>query len=169
MQHQQQDQLRSPWMHDPSQRAKHNPATKNCNSNTKQAASRQDFRTDFQRFHGHQTLNHPRRQMNESLWNPKSAVSSMNESLSLFCGIQLLYIRKHLQHFFWFVLLIYFPPILWYSHTGDYKRKLDKFGYRSQRKVGKFAIFGWPAGTYYINMAVSPKFKIFKIIFLKKT
>jgi hypothetical protein len=50
---------------------------------SKQAASRQDFRTDFQRFHGHQTLNHPCIQMNESLSNRKSAVSSMNESLSL--------------------------------------------------------------------------------------
>lgn len=70
---------------------------------SKQAASRQDFRTDFQRFHGHQTLNRPRLQMNESLSNRKSAMSSMNESLSLFCGIHLLYIRKHLQHFFWFV------------------------------------------------------------------
>jgi hypothetical protein len=78
-------------MHDPSQRAKHNPATKNCNNNTKaskQGASRQDFRTDFQCLHGHQTLNHPCFQMNESLSNRKSAVSSMNESLSPFWGIQ---------------------------------------------------------------------------------
>jgi hypothetical protein len=67
---------------------------------SEKAASSQDFSTDFQRFQGHQTLNHPCLQMNESLSNRKPAVSSMNESLSLFCGIHLLYIRKHLQHFF---------------------------------------------------------------------
>jgi hypothetical protein len=94
--------------------------------------------------------------MNESLPNQKSAVSSMNESLSLFYGIQYS-TSANIGNTFMVCLLFYFPPILWYSHTGDYKRKLDKFGYRSQRKVGKLAIFWWPAGTYYINMAVSPQ------------
>jgi hypothetical protein len=35
-------------MHDPSQRAKHNPATKNCNSNTKQASKQQAGRISAQ-------------------------------------------------------------------------------------------------------------------------
>jgi len=88
-----------------------------------------------------------------------------------------IFLRKPLKNSTSLPNRVFFFSILWFSQIGNHpQEEFAKFGYKLERKVKHFenlAIFWQFIGTYYLNMAISERKKIFEIwqlwhIFLDK-